>query len=221
MPLSLIGRLCMVLWLVACHRAAQPPALTAVDEYARALRENRIEAAYLLMSEDYRQRHSLLEFRGTVRDSAVDLRETLARLSDPDRRIEMNAKMVYGELRDELSLVWEDGAWKIVGDPLVFYPQDTPASALRSMLRAVDLKRYAVVLKFVPKEYQGRMTATDVQREFEGDHREENAKMLQLLASNLDKPVEVHGETARMSFGDHYEVHFKREDGAWKIEKLY
>ena len=42
-----------------------------------------------------------------------------------------------------------------------------------------------------------------------------------LLKANLDNHIEQQGDSARMPFGDRYEVKFKREEGVWKIEDLY
>ena len=150
-----------------------------------------------------------------------DAKGTAEHLVADGRRVDVTAKIVYGELADELPLIMEGGEWLIDADPLNFYPQDTPTNALRSLLRAVALKRYDVVLCFVPREYREHMTAEDVMAEFEGERREENERILRLLSANLRAVVEQQGDSARMAFGDRYEVKFKREGGVWMIEKLF
>jgi hypothetical protein len=217
-------RLALVLGLLlaaGCARSAASRPTAAVDAYVAALEAGDWSRAYDLLSARYRREHTREEFVRMMRESQAEARETAARLRAGARRVEVEARLDYGDPREELLLVEEGGAWRIAGDPLLFYPQDTPSRALRSFLRAVHLQRWDVALRFVPSDYRAHMTEADVAAEFEGERREENEAILRLLTANADNVIEVQGDLARMPYGDRYEIRFKREDGIWKIEELY
>jgi hypothetical protein len=201
----------------ACNGHSTTKPMSAVDAYADALRSGNYARAYELMSEKYRREHTREEFVKMMRESPEEVRETAARLGGPGRKVEVSARFVYDELRDELALVEEGGSWKLATNPLDFYPQDTPQRALRSFVRAVELARWDVVLRFVPNKWREVMTADNVKNEFSGEKKEETQTMMRLLAANLDNPIEQMGDEARMQYGDRYEVKFVREDGLWKI----
>jgi hypothetical protein len=201
----------------ACGGASANRPTGAVDGYVAALRAGDFGRAYELMSERYKKEHTRDDFIRMMKDSPQEVRETAARLSSSERRVEVAARFVYDDLHDELQLVEEGGQWRIAGDPLDFYPQDTPAHALRSFVRAVELKRYDVVLHFVPNKWREEMTPEKLKDQFEGERREEVGQMMRLLIANLDNPIEQQGDEARMPYGDRFEVKFLREEGLWKI----
>ncbi len=194
----------------------------AVDRYVASLRAGDYGRAYEFMSARYKKEHSREDFIRMMKESPTEVRETAARLGAQNRKVDVSARLVYGDMSDELTLVQESGEWRIATDPLSFYPQDTPGHALRSFLRAIDLRRWDVVLRFVPNEYRKHMSEANVRDEFEGkESREENSTMRRLLKANLDNHIDQQGDSARMPFGDRYEVRFRREDGVWKIEDPY
>jgi hypothetical protein len=201
----------------ACGASPARQPLAAVDAYAAALRGGDYDRAYELMSSRYRREHSREDFVRMMRDSPQEVKQTASRLTSSDRRVDVAARFVYDDLRDELPLVLEDGGWKLASDPLEFYPQDTPNHALRSFVRAVELKRYDVVLRFVPNRWRQEMTEAKVRDQFEGERREEVVQMMRMLSANLENPIEQDGDKARMPYGERFEVKFVREDGLWKV----
>jgi hypothetical protein len=210
--------LLVVIALAACASNASRP-LAAVDDYVGALRSGDFGKAYDLMSEKYKRDHTREEFVRLLKESPGEVNQTILKLTSSNRRVDVEARFVYDDLRDELDLVAEDGGWRIAGNPLDFYPQDTPQHALRSFLRAVETKRYDVVLRFVPDAYKDKQMTTDkIKEQFEGDKKEEIDQMIRLLTANLENPIEQNGDSARMPYGAHSEVKFKLEDGVWKID---
>lgn len=221
---SLKGPL-QVVWLVAsvaagCASRTQAPT-RAVDAYAAALARGDYAAAYGMMSARYQREHPKDAFVRLMQDSPAEVKETRQRLAGGRQTVEVRARVTYGDLRDELALVREGNTWRIDGDPLSFYPQDTPEQALRSFLRALDLRRWEVVLRFVPDAYAKTMTPEQVREEFEGTNAEENRAMRELLKAQTAATITREGDTARMPFGDRFEVRFLREGGRWKIEDPY
>lgn len=204
--------------LAACGGPSAARPISAVDAYVAALEGGDFGRAYDLMSEKYRKEHSKDEFVKMMKESPSDVRETASRLRSGKRQVSVKAHYVYDELRDELHLVQEDGAWRIESDPLDFYPQDSPRNALRSFLRAVDLKRYDVLLRFVPNVWRKDMTADKIKAQLEGEKKQEVEDLVRKLRVALDNPIEQQGDEARMEYGDRSQLKFRKEDGAWKIE---
>jgi hypothetical protein len=206
----------VVLAATACvhHDTTRP--LGAVDAYVAALEVGDYDKAYDLMSDAYKRDHTREEFIRTLRQSPSDVRETAKKLKTGRRQVSVSAVYVYDDLRDEMRLVQEDGSWKIASDPLDFYPQDSPRACLRSFLRAVELERWDVVVRIVPKDYA--MTEEQVKAQFEGEKKQEIADLIARLRGAVDNPIQVEGDQARLQYGDRSEVVFKKEDGLWKIE---
>jgi len=209
--------LALLLCSAACVTPTATAPLEAVDSYASALRSGNYSRAYDYMSASYRRDHTRDAFIRMMRQSPEEVKLTASRLTASGRRVHVTARFVYDELHDELPMVVEGGGWKIASDPLEFYPQDTPGHAVRSFVRAAQLKRYDVVLRFVPNQWKGEMTEAKVREQFEGDRHEEVTQMMKTLAQQIDNPIAEEGDRARMPYGERYEVKLVREDGVWKV----
>ena len=209
--------LLLLLVAAACGGPSAGKPLGAVDAYVSALRAKDFGRAYELMSERYRRTHDREEFVRSMKESPREVEHTISRLSASGRRVDVEARFLYDDLQDELRLVQEGGSWKIANDPLDFYPQDTPGHTLRSFVRAVELKRYDVVLRFVPNEWRKQMTEAKVRDQFEGTKKDEVQEMLRRLVAHIDNPIQQDGDEARMPYGERSEVKFVREEGLWKI----
>jgi hypothetical protein len=211
---TLLGAL--VALVVACGGPSATRPLGAVDAYVRALEVGDYDRAYALMSDRYKKDHTRDEFVRMMRESPRDVKETAERLRSGKRHVDVRATYVIDDLHDEMALVEEDGGWKIDSNPLDYYAQDTPRHALRSFVRAVELKRWDVLVRFVPKAYG--MSAEQLKKEFEGV--QEIAELMKKLKQALDSdtPIQVEGDEARLQYGDRAEVVFKKEDGSWKID---
>ncbi len=215
------GQLLAALALVvvsACGSKSAGPTGT-LDRYSEALREHKYGAAYEMMSEQFRGKHSRDEFVRMMKENGREVSETAARLKAAKREFEVSAQFRYG-LGDSMRLVREDGHWRISSNPIQFYSLATPRDALRSFIRAYRLKRWDVMLQFVPAKYRERMSVEKMREQFDGVRREEIASMMNMLEANIDEPIEDKGTEARMPYGDRYEVKFVREEGLWRVQDL-
>lgn len=208
----------LVATVAACGpRRADP--LDTVHDYAGALRSGDYRKAYNMMSEEYRAKHSEDDFVRMMKESGQEVAETAHMLSAQTQGAEISAQFTFG-LGDEMRFVQEDGEWRLASNPLGFYSQATPREALRSFIRAYTLKRWEVMLRFVPTKYRERMTVEKMKQQFAGEHREEIESMMNLLRANLDEPITDKGNEARMPYGDRHEVKFVLEEGKWKVQDL-
>ncbi len=199
---------------IGCGGGSRGPSST-LQAYAGALDRGDWNAAYDLMSESFRTKVSRQEFNRSMAESRAEVRETSRRLRGPSH-VEMSAELRVG-LGDTIRLVHEGGRWRVASNPIAFYSHASPQDALRSFVRAYRLKRWEVMLGFVPDSYREKMTVETLRKQFADD---EVASMMNMLEANLDARIEDKGNTARMAYGDRYEVKFVREDGLWKIEDL-
>jgi len=187
-----------------------------VEAFAAALRQNRPEAAYGLMSRAYRLRVSLEEFRRHLRDNPAEARETVTALSRREGHAVQEAIVRYAD-GEEVELSREGGSWHINSNLVDFYDQGSPRAALRSFVRAMQRGRYDVVLRMVPNADREGMTVEAMEQAWSGEGREEVERLLATLRANLDAPIEQVGDRATMPYGDHTAL-LLREDGVWKIE---
>ncbi|HLU68287.1 MAG TPA: hypothetical protein VKZ63_18515, partial [Kofleriaceae bacterium] len=171
------------------------------------------------MSESFQARHSREEFIRMMKESGDEVAETAQKLSSQSKEVEATAEFRYG-LGDTMRLVQEDGEWRIASNPIDFYSQATPRDALRSFVRAYELERWDVMLRFVPSKYRERMTVDKMREQFKGSQRAEIESMMNMIRANLDEPITDKGNEARMPYGDRFEVKFVLEEGKWKIQDL-
>lgn len=205
---------------VACALGCSPsgPAQT-IDAYGRALRRRDFSESYELMSSAFRTRVSRQDYARMMRNSSREVDETAKRLRSGGGKLEVSAEFDYG-IGDQMHLVQEGGQWRIRTNPLEFYDQTTPKSALRSFLRAYRLGRWDVMLQFVPNAYRNRMDSGKVKAQFTGDSKAATDLLIQTLEAYADEPIVERGNDARMTYADKFEVRFLREDGVWKIQDL-
>ncbi len=213
-----------VLLLLAVVNACRPqPGATphsALIQYTDALEEGRIEDAYLLLSDESRADLSLEAFRDLVKNNPDEVR---ALITAAQR--EEHPPLVTAEFETEsgqvLTLIYENGAWRIDSSAVNLYDQSEPRIALHSFLRAFDRKRYDILLLFVPDSQKDDLSVEVLKDAWEGEQRIEMEQITEELRSHLDaSKIEVLGDRATMSYGAGGHVELVRERGAWKIEDL-
>ncbi|MCK5796161.1 MAG: hypothetical protein KAI47_03205 [Deltaproteobacteria bacterium] len=185
--------------------------------YARALEKGRYDEAYALMSGTFRKRHTKQEFARWLQADPKERLRLVARLRGRAAKTEIHAVLKLAE-GEKLALRVEKGAWHLIAAPLDFYSQKTPRSALRSFIRAVAHRRYAIVLRFVPAKWASVMTVEKIRAMWEGKKRAEVELLLKELKENIEAPIVVTGSSAKMPYGIDKRVRFVREEGRWKVE---
>lgn len=207
---------CVLGLLGACASSqSQTTPEQAVMALARALGEGKLEAAYALMSDDYRKRVSLETWKRTLGENAnevVELSNALAHVRGPGRE---EAVLSYGD--EELRLHRDGDRWLIATDLTSFYDQSTPRAALAAFVRALERKRYDMVMRLCPDADQEGMSTETIGKQWSLSSREEVERLVIDLRAHLNDPIEEVGNHATMPYGDSMHVQFIREDGLWKI----
>jgi len=213
----MIRALLALIFLAACATSPVPGPRDALVAWAQAVRDGDFDHAYALMSADYRRRTSREEFVKFLHDNGSDVRAAAERLRVGAREVELRAHVDYGQ-GERLGLVYENGAWRLAEDPLDLYGQRTPREALRSFVRALERKRYDVVMRLEPRRWRELTTVEKLREQWDGPQRDEIDRLVRNLRGHLEDPISEEGDEARMPYGGGYAVKFVREDGLWRIQ---
>ena len=199
----------------AGSRAQDPSGV--LREYARALEESRAEDAYRMLSDEARRGISLDAFRRMVKDNPEEVREIGRALARPTGAAIVTATVTSAN-GQELDLVLENGKWKVEATAIDLYAQDTPRHAVQGFVRALERKRYDVILRYVPDAHKEGLDATKLKTAWEGHDHEEMEQVLSSLKQSLPgASIEETGERASMPYGAGT-MQLVREHGLWKIE---
>jgi hypothetical protein len=205
-------------WVTACAHHAEGPDDTLAT-FGAAVERRDYEAAYALTSVDFHKHVSLAAFRAEMDAGGAETQATGWQLREAARRHPLRIEVAVN-LGETLTLLYEGGGWRVDGAPLDPWSQKTPRAALRTFIRALERRRYDVALRLVPGRYRAGVSALSLRDYWEsGERKADNAQLIGRLraAAGSATIVEV-GDEAHMPYADRGEVHFVREDGAWKIE---
>lgn len=218
-PASLLAGSALALALVvsacAAPRAEDPQSV--LRAYATALEQGRSDDAYRLLSDDARRGISLEAFRRMLKDSPDEVREIGRALGRPTSPPLVTATVTGGD-GEQLVLVLEGGKWKLDPASLDFYAQDTPKHVVMGFVRALERRRFDVVLRYIPDAHREGFDADRLKKAWEGPDKEEMLHVLTALKQALPTAsIEETGDRATMAYGAGT-LQLVRERGLWKIE---
>ncbi len=202
--------------LTGCAHQATGPA-EAAAAFGAALERGDVAAAYALLSAETRARMPLAGFKLQLEEGGAFTRQEARALREGKLPAAPRATLELPE-GETLTLVQEDGAWRVDGHPLEPWGQRSPRAALRTFVRAVESRRYDVVLGLVPTRHRATVTLETLRLFWEGASAAENAQVVGRLKAALGAPLIELGDEARMPYGERAEARLVREDGLWKIE---
>jgi hypothetical protein len=192
---------------------------SALHDYARALEEGRADDAYRRLSDEARRGISIEAFRRMVKDDPEGVKEIGRSLERPTAPPVVTAT-VTSTGGQELHLVLEDGAWRVDASSIELYAQDTPRHAIQGFVRAVERKRFDVVMRYVPETHKEGLDATKLKSAWEGHEQEEIQQVVSAVKQALPTAtIEETGERATMPYGAGT-MQLVREHGLWKIENF-
>ena len=204
---------------VACGPQHANDPSSVLHAYARALEDGRADDAYAVLSDEARRGISLEAFRRMVKDDPDGVREIAKALERPTAAPVVTAT-VTSPSGQELNLVLEDGRWRIDASTIDLYAQDTPRHAIQGFIRAVEHKRYDMVMRYVPDTHKEGLDASKLQSAWEGHEKQEIEQVLAGLKQALPAAtIEETGERATMPYGAGA-MQLVKEHGLWKIENF-
>jgi hypothetical protein len=204
---------------IACGpQHANDPA-SVLHAYARALEDGRADDAYAALSDEARRGISIDAFRRMVKDDPDGVREIAKALERPTAAPVVTAT-VTSPSGQELNLVLEDGKWRIDASTIDLYAQDTPRHAIQGFIRAIEHKRYDMVMRYVPDTHKEGLDSAKLQSAWEGHEKQEIEQVVAGLKQALPAAtIEETGERATMPYGAGA-MQLVKEHGLWKIENF-
>jgi len=222
-PLSIRGPLLltglMILLMGGCGSAGGIRPLSpseVVRAYAAAIESGKYAEAYRFMSASFRQRHSLARFKKMIKADPDGARAAMARVRKDAASLRVEAQVSYGN-GQRLKLAVEQGQWRIASDPTDLYSQRTPEETLRSFVRALELGRYDILMRFVPRASLKGLSAAKLKKAWEGERKAEIETLIANLKTHLNTPFRRQDDRATMAYGEGFQMKMIREDGAWKV----
>ena len=206
---------------LGCSEQPQPATpREALNAYAAALKERRLQDAYAMLSDEAKKDLPFDSFRRMVEENPEEMTEVAQELMRPSGPPEVTATVVTPD-GDKLVLVYEKGQWRVDGAAIDLYSQVDPKTAVASFVRAFDNRRYDILMRFVPEDKRDGLSAAELKAAWEGEQKEEIHKIVRALDSALPTArVEQLGERATMAYGAAGTVELVREHGLWRIEDI-
>jgi hypothetical protein len=201
---------------VACARQVPGPADTLVT-FGAAVERKDYAAAYALTSAEFQARVPLAAFRTNLEADGAEAQALGRQLRTDAARRPARAELEL-DLGQSVTLVEQGGAWRVDAAPFEPWGQQTPRAALRSFIRALEQRRYDIVLRLCPNRHRAGLSIQALRDYWEGPQKDDNAQLVARLRAAVRAPIVESGDEANMPYAERAEVHFVREDGAWKIE---
>lgn len=199
--------------VVSCH--GDRKSNDVLEQYASALESKNYKQAYGLMDNDFREHHSFESFVSALEESPDSPSEVATEIRSAQKKEYRAAMSLLGG--DSIPMIFEDGAWRIEGNPMDFYDHSSPRASLRAFVMASEMKRWDMLLLLSPESYRDKMTESDIKSHFEGVDKESINKMIAELKRGIQNDINDYGDKAEMHYGDERVCRFVKEGANWKI----
>jgi hypothetical protein len=217
MTRAAVGLLAALVAAGCAHAPAAPG--DALAAFGQALARGDLRAAYAMTSTDLQRRVPFEAFAAGFQGPAADPATLGRRITSEAARLppRVELELATGE---RVPLLYEGGQWRIDGPIYEAWGQGTPRAAIRTFLRALDARRYDVLLRLVPDRVRGALTAERLRKFWEDSDADGHRRLLANLRAAAAAPLVEAGEEAHAPLTDGGEVRLVREPGGWKIEGL-
>lgn len=215
MRLLAVG-LVFALGLAACAHRPEEPA-TAVASFGAALARGDLRGAYQLTSAGFQRRMPYEAFAASLTAAGGEPATLGQRMMAEAGAVAPRVDVTL-QLGEQVPLVLEDGRWRVDGPVYEAWGQGTPRAAVRSFIRALDARRYDIVLRLVPDRYRAGLSAERLRTFWEGENAPGHQAILARLRAAAQAPLTETGDEARLLLGPDRALTLVREGGLWKIE---
>lgn len=215
----------LLVWtMTACGPSGRNPKQT-LTSFLQDSRSGNIQAAYSRLSPDFRKRCSRDCFAKLLDEQPGQSQQILdeLRAAEPQTVYLAEAKLASGlvlSLSKEVSATKSEAAtpYFLAQNPLEFYPQHTPQLALRSFVQAFSRQRFDVLVRFVPKSLESKLTVDTLKQRFTSEPK--ISAQVDRLRKHLDEPMTVEDTVARLPLGEDQAAVLLLEDGRWRVQRL-
>ena len=212
--------ICAVLALAPLAGCGASSPQRTLEGYAGAIAERDATQAYQSLSPELRETLPIEEFTLRFEQRYMDDHATASKalLQIADQPAFVDAMLPYSEF-DTLQMSLTPEGWQIENGVFNFYAQRTPRETLNSFIRAIEQRKYAVLLGFLSEEIAEYSDRESIQKQFE-ENPAQTQELLSRLKQNLANEIEQRGNRASMFYSNQKSVDFIKENGSWKIEDL-
>ena len=188
---------------------------STLNAFADALQKGDARRAYGLMSDAYRERVNFADFEKQIKDNRGES-QALSKALAKRARTTTYVDVELADGRQVRLTEARDGF--VIDSPIAdFYSQATPRDALETFIRAVENSRWDVVYSLMPNADREGLDPATLGKNLEAQI-EELTRIVTLLKSSRELPIEIVGERATMPYGESFTARFVREDSQWKLE---
>src|SRR4051812_37869342 len=202
--------------LPAYAHAPEEPAATMVS-FGAALARGDLRGAYQLTSVAFQRRMPYEAFAAGVNAAGAEPAALGQRLVAEAATVAPRVELTL-QLGEQVPLVLENGRWRGDGPVYEAWGQSTPRAAVRTFIRALDARRYDVVLRLVPDRYHAGLSADRLRAFWEGDQKNTHQALVARLRAAAQAPLTETGDEARLLVAPDRVVRLVREGGRWRIE---
>jgi len=213
-PLARVALVALV--VLACAHGAESPG-GAAAAFGAAVARGDAKAAYALTSAAYQKRMPYEAFAAGLAADPGAAKAFGGRLAAEGAQLPARADLTLST-GEPVVLVAEGGGWRVDGPAFDPWGQGTPRAALRTFIRALDERRYDVLLRLAPNRYRGDLSVDKLRQYWEEQRKDDRPALLGRLRAAAAAPIVESGDEAHLPYGPEQEVRFLREDGRWKIE---
>ena len=216
---ALLGVLPALLGCASGSGAGSPEG--ALSAYSHAIQRGQLAEAYALLSSEAKKSIPFNDFKRMIQENPEQAAELSRAFDRPRSGPARVTAQVSGAGGEPLLLVYENSAWRVDGSVIDLYSQTTPESAAIAFVRALENKRYDLLLRFVPDSQREGLSEATLLRAWEGEQKQELARLIEALKATLPTAhFEIVGERATLAYGAGGTLELVREHGAWKVEEL-
>lgn len=195
--------------LLGCATGSSKPAgdpSAAIKRFITAVQGDRLDAAYQLLHPELRRSYSRERFAQLARDNKPELLALAKHLEriDEEVRVEATVKTMHGEA---VTVVLEDGEYRIAGGVLDAYALASPLDAVSELRRALQRESLPLLLHVLSSERRASWLAAF-------------GETLERTEDPLDLRVEIHGDTAIVYLSGGGEIHLRREADRWHVHDV-
>jgi hypothetical protein len=211
-PLGLCAFALIASALVGC---AGDPQRT-IDAYAEALRTKDAEQVWLLSDTAFRRAHDRAEVEAILRDRPDEV-ERLLRAIEAAGALRATIELEGG---GRLTLVKEEGGWRVSHGGLEPSSAETPEAALRTFFRAAESRRLDVLRTVMPEAFVAGFAddaALDAHLSAVKPRIEAAQKALPAIRPNM---AQIEGDRAFIAYGAGKKVELVREGDRWRVVDL-
>jgi hypothetical protein len=208
-------------WLPGCAGTSPGNPEEVLSAYSHAVQRGHLQEAYALLSDDAKKTIPFEQFKRMIQENPEAAQELVSALDRPRSGPPRVTAKVTGADGEPLLLVYESGAWRVDGSAIDLYSQTSPESAAVAFVRAVENKRYDILLRFVPDSQREGLGEAQLRAAWEGEQKQDMARLTEALKAALPTArFEIVGERATLAYGAGGTIELLREHGTWKVEEL-